>query len=226
MSERHGIGLYGGTFNPIHVAHLTVAQEIWLHCRLQRVIFIPSYNPPIKREGIVSFADRVAMIKLAIGDSSHLEISEVETRRQGPSYTLLTLMDMQAQFPGSELFFIAGIDTFLDLPNWHLPEQIVSTTSFIVTTRPPWRAPDLLKSPFIQTPEEVLEGFEGASHTSIELPVRGGKSLILCKVTPLEIASSTIRELTRLGKDTTHLLHHDVHTYINVKGLYKSTSLT
>ncbi len=197
-----------------------------MHCRLQRVIFIPSYNPPIKREGIVSFADRVAMIKLAIGDSSHLEISEVETRRQGPSYTLLTLMDMQAQFPGSELFFIAGIDTFLDLPNWHLPEQIVSTTSFIVTTRPPWRAPDLLKSPFIQTPEEVLEGFEGASHTSIELPVRGGKSLILCKVTPLEIASSTIRELTRLGKDTTHLLHHDVHTYINVKGLYKSTSLT
>ncbi|KJU82923.1 putative nicotinate-nucleotide adenylyltransferase [Candidatus Magnetobacterium bavaricum] len=226
MSVRDGIGLYGGTFNPIHVAHLMVAQEIWSHCRLRRVVFIPSYNPPVKREGIVSFEDRVAMIEMAIGGSPHLQLSEVEAKRQGPSYTLLTLMEMRRQFPDSELFFIAGIDTFLDIPNWYLPQQILSATSFIVTPRPPWHVTDLLQSPFVEVPVGGLEGFEGTDHRAsesptIELPVRGGNRLILCKVTPLEVSSSTIRELIRLGKDTSRLLHHDVYSYISSRGLYK-----
>ncbi|MBF0537467.1 MAG: nicotinate (nicotinamide) nucleotide adenylyltransferase [Nitrospirae bacterium] len=227
MIKGRGIGLYGGTFNPIHAAHLMVAQEIWSYCRLERVVFIPSYNPPLKRDGIASFEDRVAMIKMAIAGNPHLQISEVEANIEGPSYTLLTLMELKRQFPGSELFFIAGIDTFLDLPNWHLPERIVSATNFIVTTRPPWHLANLLRSPFVEASRDVLEGFEG---TSIELPIRGGNRLILCKVTPLAISSSTIRELIRIGsdslltvagQDTTHLLHQDVRSYISAKGLYR-----
>ncbi|MBF0344938.1 MAG: nicotinate (nicotinamide) nucleotide adenylyltransferase [Nitrospirae bacterium] len=220
MVERSRIGLYGGTFNPIHIAHLRVAQEIWSLCRLDKVVFVPSYNPPLKREGIVSFDDRVEMIRMAIEDNPRFLLSNAESKREGPSYTLLTLKDMKRQFYDSVLFFIIGIDAFLDLPNWHMPEKIVAATNLIVTTRPPWQLTNVLQSPFIETSEVELTS-EDNDASSIELPLKGSNRLTLCRVTPLAISSTTIRELTRRGESIKYLLPENVESYIINKGLYK-----
>ena len=114
------IGLLGGSFNPVHNAHLRIADGAKLACGLERVIFIPAADPPHKiLVGDVSFAQRAQMVRLAIAGRADFELSSLEEERGGKSYSIDTIAEFRNQRPDSEIYFIIGGDSFLDIGTWH-----------------------------------------------------------------------------------------------------------
>ena len=127
------IGLMGGTFNPVHRAHLRIAEEALVACRLDRVLFIPAADPPHKPlAGEVSFAARCEMVRLAISGNSKFELSEIEGEREGKSYSIDTIGFFRKQCPDDQLFFIIGSDSFFEFGLWHRYAEIFRLCSLIV----------------------------------------------------------------------------------------------
>jgi nicotinate-nucleotide adenylyltransferase len=130
-------GIMGGTFDPIHYGHLFAAEAARNALSLERVIFVPSGNPPHKRyNSMASAEDRYAMTELAIRGNSSFEISKIETGRIGASYTVDTLSSFSASNPDTDFFLITGIDAALDIPNWYQPRKILSLCTVVVVARP------------------------------------------------------------------------------------------
>src|SRR5512139_4006363 len=142
------IGLFGGTFDPIHLGHLRAAAEVRRKAGLERVLFIPSYLPPHKASGAVaSAADRLRMVELVCRRRSGFEASGIEVAAREKSYSILTLRKVRAQAPRARLFFILGVDAFLDIRTWHQYRRVLKECLFIVTGRPGFdldRARDVL----------------------------------------------------------------------------------
>jgi nicotinate-nucleotide adenylyltransferase len=131
------IGLFGGSFDPPHNGHLTIAQSFYTELALDRVIFIPAYiAPQKKRRAYASDADRLNMLGLALADHPYFSISDIELQRQGISYTLDTITYFQQQFPAARLFLLIGGDSFLDFHNWHQPDEILKRVQVVVAARP------------------------------------------------------------------------------------------
>ena len=131
------IGLFGGTFDPPHRGHLFAASLAMRRLGLERVILIPSGHPPHKPRGGISHSrDRLAMTRLAIRNQEGLEVSPVETRRRGTSYTIFTARAMRKRFPGREMYFIVGADTARDLPTWKRYRELFRLVRFAVIARP------------------------------------------------------------------------------------------
>ena len=138
------IGLFGGTFNPIHRGHLQVARDVLHRYRLTTVQFIPSAQPPHKIEGILApAADRYAMACNALADEPALKVSDIEIRRSGPSFTIDTLRRFMAeQHVETHIFFMVGLDAFLEIHTWKSYRQLFDLAAFIVMTRPQVAKPD------------------------------------------------------------------------------------
>ncbi|MBU1871879.1 MAG: nicotinate-nucleotide adenylyltransferase [Candidatus Omnitrophica bacterium] len=131
------IGIFGGTFNPIHLGHLILAEEVRQKVGLQKLVFVPTNLPPHKENGtIVSAADRLKMLKLAIRGNSCFSVSDLEIKRGGRSYTIDTLKQFRRIYKGDELYFIIGSDLFKYLNEWKDLKEIISLVKFIVATRP------------------------------------------------------------------------------------------
>lgn len=132
------IGVLGGTFNPIHIGHLAIAQMALETMRLQKVIFVPANSPPHKNDSNIAPAkDRFQMVKLAIKGNPFLKISDFEIKKEGKSYTIDTLWHFRRIFPrDTQLFFIIGGDTLPQLKNWRYIEDILKIAIFIVVNRP------------------------------------------------------------------------------------------
>jgi len=131
------IGIFGGTFDPVHLGHLLLAEQCREQGRLDRVKFVPAAAPPHKLEKQVTpFAQRVEMLALAIAGHPAFEIDELEKDRSGPSFTADTLAELQQRNPGAELCLVIGADTLADLPNWHRPDLVVERASLLVAARP------------------------------------------------------------------------------------------
>ena len=114
------IGILGGTFNPIHLAHLNIAAAVRDRFTLDRIIFIPAAIPPHKElDGAIDYADRRAMVALAIAGEPAFTVSDIEERRGGWSYSVYTLAELQALHPDDELYFIIGSDSFLEIASWY-----------------------------------------------------------------------------------------------------------
>ena len=200
MKER--IGLMGGTFDPIHLAHLHIAEEAREAFELDRVLFIPAAQPPHKQgKKIASAAQRIAMVKMAIAGNPHFEVSLMEMERQGPSYSWLTVQELRAKHPEWELYFITGSDSINDLPTWNHPKDLVGACHFIGTTRP--------EVPF---QEEMLLEFFGAELRShiheLQVPL-------------MEISSTVIRQRLAAGRSIHYLVPEVVADYIEKEGLYQ-----
>ena len=130
-------GLMGGSFNPIHHAHLRIAEEAQRACRLERVIFIPAADPPHKTlAGDVPFEQRCRMVQLAIAGKPGFEISTIEGLRSGKSYSIDTIRILRGLYPQDELFFIIGGDSFLEIGTWHRYADIFRSCNLIVVERP------------------------------------------------------------------------------------------
>jgi nicotinate-nucleotide adenylyltransferase len=137
VSNPQRIGVFGGTFDPVHNAHCDIARAALESARLDRVIFVVAARPPHKSEGACASADdRYAMACAAVRNVARLEVSRVELDRDGPSYTVDTLREIHRDHPEASLFLIIGYDSLLDLPKWKDPAAIVEQARLLVVPRP------------------------------------------------------------------------------------------
>jgi nicotinate-nucleotide adenylyltransferase len=209
------LGLLGGTFNPIHLAHLRIAEEACEAGGLDQIVFIPAADPPHKQlVRDVSFDQRAWMVQQAIAANPRFGFSDIEMRRSGKSYTVHTLQILQQERPDDELYFIIGSDSFLDLGLWHRYEKLFNLASLIVIERPG----KIILNPLQQLPESVRSDF--LLERSDLLRHRSGTTICFCQGVHLDIASSRLRELLADGRSIRYLVPPVVEEYIAQKGLY------
>jgi nicotinate-nucleotide adenylyltransferase len=151
------LGIFGGSFDPVHFGHLILAEQCREQAQLDRVLFIPSARPPHKADhGLTPFHQRVEMLTLAISGNPAFQIDELENARPGPSYTALTLEELKARDPQADLWLILGGDSIVDLPLWHQPRRILELAGLLVVPRPGWRMPDNLHESLCLAPDFPL----------------------------------------------------------------------
>lgn len=222
---RPRIGLFGGTFNPIHRGHVQVAKDVLHRYRLTAVQFIPSALPPHKKnEGILApAADRYAMACRALENEPALRVSDIEVRRSGPSYTIDTLRRFMAEQPHeTHIFFIVGMDAFLEIHTWKSYRKLFDLATFIVMTRPRALTPDqdLIKLALQFVRKRISDAYE-PSVEGDHLVHPQKQAIHLSQVTPMDISSSCIRERIHKGQPIGQWVAPAVEAYIESKGLYR-----
>lgn len=218
------IGLFGGTFDPIHFGHLRAALEVKDGFGLDRVFLIPAAIPPHKaREGVAPAVDRLHMIQLAVAGEPGLTPSDVEIRREGPSYTIDTVRHFYREYTDTaEVSLIMGLDAFLEIDTWKSFRELLSLVAVIVITRPDGRGPKA------DCGAEALAGFlrdrvskeVAGSGSPLRFSGTGIRGVSLFIVTALDISSSRIRGLVHAGRSIRFLAPAAVCDCIQTKGLY------
>ncbi|MFY9943741.1 MAG: nicotinate-nucleotide adenylyltransferase [Desulfobacterales bacterium] len=219
------IGLFGGTFNPIHLGHLRSAQEVLEAFHLQRILLIPSSFPPHKQPDVLaSAADRLAMIRLATLAHTGFSVSNVETKRQGPSYTIDTVKFFKGELPSdTRLFLVVGLDAFLEIDLWKACRDLFVLTPFIVMIRPEAAVGTRMQT--FKRVEALLQGAISPSYAFRPAPDRieaaDFQPVYFMDVTPLHISSTRIRAVLRQGRSIRYLVPERVEAYIKRRGLYQ-----
>jgi nicotinate-nucleotide adenylyltransferase len=202
MSDARRIGMMGGTFDPIHLGHLAVAEEAREALGLERVLFVPAGQPPHKLPGSVSdVRDRVAMVQLAIADNPAFELSAIEVERKGPSFTVDTVEALAAAHPGTMLHLILSAETFAELPSWHEPDRLFEAARMAVVPREGYPAPD---------PAWVDRAFPGRED---RVDYLGGPRIGL--------SSTALRGRVAAGRSIRYLVPPAVEAYIVEHQLYR-----
>ncbi len=214
------IGVFGGTFNPIHYGHLRAAEEVKEALSFDKVLFVPSGTPPLKTEALADALSRFQMVRLAITGNRAFEVLDIECRKPQKSYTVETLEALLKIYGDAELFFVLGIDAFLDIPNWWMPDKLISLVNFAVMARPGCRFVDLLASPYIDAGRQNLERLEKDNSELSRLKLKSLREACLVKITPMEISSSDVRRFIREGRSIKYLLPEDVESFIISHKLY------
>ncbi len=206
------IGVFGGTFDPIHYGHLRTAFEMLQALCFDEIRFIPCGDPPHRGTTFADAALRFRMVDAAIAGQEGFVSDERELRRDGPSYSIDTLVDLRAEFPTRSLGLILGMDAFLGLPNWHRWDEILGVAHVVVAHRPGWKAPDMgpLGVLISEHGTHRVEDLHDATHGRIHIHA----------VTQLEIASTEIRELVAAGRDPRFLMPDAVRDVIEETGIY------
>lgn len=213
------LGIFGGTFNPIHFGHLRAAEEVRYGCNLDKIIFMPSGCPPLKSAELPEAIHRDAMTRLATGSNVNFLVSDLEMRQKVKSYTVTTVETLRKLYAGDELFFIMGLDAFLDLPHWREPERLVSSIDFIIVTRPGFEMQELMISPYIEdTGVKPQAAMTAAGRISLHL--KGGRNAQVVSISAFEVSSTSIRRLVREGKSIKYLVPEAVEQYIHSHHLY------
>jgi nicotinate-nucleotide adenylyltransferase len=215
---RKRIGLYGGTFNPVHRGHVKAAEDVRTAFRLDTVLFIPSYIPPHKESaGIASAADRFRMVELACRGHKSFVPSPVEVEARETSYSIVTLTKIKELNPGAWIFFIVGADAFLEIETWREHERVLAECLFIVTGRPGFdleSAADVLGGRFRERVHRIPEG--GAADES----VFSRFGIFLLPIKALDISATDIRNRVRRGESLEGLVPDAVAAYIREHQLY------
>lgn len=197
------LGIMGGTFDPIHFGHLLVAHEAGWRLGLDKVLFIPTGDPPHKRDRKVTPAiNRYEMVRLATEHNPLFEVSDIEVKRDGYSYTVATLEALHQLYPpDTQFYFITGVDAAADILNWQQPERIFQLSRLVVAERPGYILPR----------ERLQAGLPG-----INLDER----LIELDVPMFEVASNELRTRISQGHPVRYLVPTKVVEYINREKLY------
>ncbi len=214
------IGIFGGTFNPIHYGHLRSAEEIRTMFDLEKIFFIPSGNPPLKIKDLAEAKHRYNMVRMAVRGNPYFEVLDIECVRPGKSYTVNTLELLLNKYADVDFYFMVGIDAFLDIPNWREPERIMSLTNFIVLSRPGNNFEDLLGSPYLNIKKTGLADLDRSGRVSCRTVLPNTKKVFLAKVTPIGISSTDIRKSVKKGASIKYMLPENVESYIISKSLY------
>ncbi|MDR1471069.1 MAG: nicotinate-nucleotide adenylyltransferase [Synergistaceae bacterium] len=198
--RRRKIGVMGGTFDPIHYGHLFAAEKARHALSLDRVIFVPAGAPPHKRYDVMAPAeDRYAMTLLAVNDNEAFDVSRIEIDRGGRSYTADTLEEMERIYADADFFFIVGVDTALDIPNWYRPDKIFSLCTVVAVARP-----GFLRDKIVELTPETRE------------------SLVVVDSTLMDVSATEIRNRVRDGLSANHLTPEAVCEYMRKKRLYSN----
>lgn len=197
------IGVLGGTFDPIHIGHLVVADEVTASIGLAGVLFVPAGKPWLKANNTISATEhRLKMVRLAIADKPNFSLSTLEIERAGPTYTVDTIRELGEKYSKSvELFFILGWDNLEDLPRWHQPELLISMCLIVAVPRVGYPVPDLASL------DEAIPGLS--------------QRVIMLDKPEIDISASVIRERVRKGLPISHLVPQEVEKYIGEQGLYR-----
>jgi nicotinate-nucleotide adenylyltransferase len=193
------IGVFGGTFDPPHVGHLLVASHVCETLGLERMVFVPSSVSPHKRTGAhTPPEDRLAMVRLAVAGASQMEVSDLEVRRGGVSFTIDTLRVLHAGHPHDTLALLIGMDNVADFGSWKEPDGILDIARVVVMTRPGYRIP--------------------------ERENRYVRRMEMCDVPEVEIASRDIRRRVREGRSVRWMVTPEVEHYIRQHGFYLTSA--
>lgn len=199
------IGVFGGSFDPVHVGHLVLADQCREQLNLDEVRFVPAYVSPLKQHAApISSEHRVAMLRLAIQGNCNFSVDTRELEREGVSYTVDTLLSMREEFPEAELFLLMGADSVQDLPKWKSPERILELAAIGAITRGGVGEPDWTIVEQFVGPERLLQ-----VRQRIDTP-------------SLEISSSDLRQRIADGRSVRYLLPELVERYVNEHDLYRS----
>ncbi|HOX54195.1 MAG: nicotinate-nucleotide adenylyltransferase [Candidatus Omnitrophica bacterium] len=187
------IGVFGGTFDPIHNGHITIAEEVFKELSLDKIIFVPAHIPPHKLHAkIASAQDRYNMVKLAVGYNDNFEVSDIEINREGPSYSIDTIKELKENIgTDSEFYFLIGSDSIAELKYWKDFNSLLKIVKFVVVNRPRY-------------------SFEGMPKGALRIQLRG-----------IDISSSKIRNRIREKEPIDSLVPEKVKEYIIKKRLYK-----
>ncbi|UCE17645.1 MAG: nicotinate-nucleotide adenylyltransferase [Gemmatimonadota bacterium] len=196
------IGIFGGTFNPPHLGHLIVAEEVRQQCSLHKIVFMPSARPPHKvHSPLIDSQHRFIMTQLAVRDNPNFEISDMEMKRHGKSYTIDTLKEFRNTYGShADIFFIMGGDSIFEIDTWKKPEELLGLCHVIVTTRP---------------------GFD-----LTRVNDRFGDRIIFVDVLNIDISSTDIRRRVREGRSILYLVPKGVEEYIRDEKLYLTENVT
>ncbi len=199
------IGVFGGTFDPVHLGHLVIAEQCREQAKLDEVWFLPSARPPHKaRPDLTPFERRADMIQLAIAGHAQFRVSDIEKDRPGPSYTADTLAELRRQRPEVDWHLILGSDCLPDLAHWHEPLRVVAQAKLAVVARPGWP---------VWSAEQLQNSLRLADDQRLHLQV--------VSVPLIEIASRDLRRRVAEGRSVRYMVPAAVAAYIADKGLYK-----
>lgn len=206
------LGLFGGTFDPIHFGHLRTAFELLQVLSLGELRFVPAGNPPHRDVPLVAAELRLAMVRAAIATQPGFTVDDREVRRVGPSYTVTTLGELRAETPQRPLVLVVGMDAFLGLPTWHQWRDILQLAHLGVAHRPGWRAPTS------GTLGELLQ--ERGTDRVADLHEAPAGRIFVHPVTQLEISSTDLRNIILSGRDPRYLVPDAVRDIIRESGCY------
>ena len=204
-ASKQRIAVFGGTFDPVHLGHLIVAEQCREQAGLDQVWFVPAARPPHKRErALTPFGQRVEMLALAVAGHSAFVVSEIEKDRPGPSYTADTLTEIAAQHSELELSFVLGSDSLPDLPLWHEPLRILELARLLVVARPGWPMRPL---------EQIMAELN---------PDRRELRSQIVQVPLIDLSSRELRRRVAEGRSIRYLVPRAVEIYIREKQLYRT----
>lgn len=199
MSSSSRVGIFGGTFDPIHKAHLEVARQAVIQMDLDKIILVPSKHPPHKNEkGITGAELRYEMVKLAVEDKRNMEVSSVEIERTGPSYTVDTLKEMDEIY--DEIMFVVGADNLINIKTWKKPEELLEMCPFVVAPR------------------------GGVLEEDFQDEIFRGKDLRFLDMSEISLSSTEVRERFAEGQSVDGLVPEEVIEFIVEKDLYRVVS--
>jgi nicotinate-nucleotide adenylyltransferase len=203
MSEPAGIGVFGGTFDPIHIGHLAAAEDARAQLGLEKIWFVPNNVPPHKRDQVVTETeDRVHMVELAIADNPRFELCTIEIERPGPSYTLDTLRLLRERLGGDvRLIFLTGCDSLPSLHTWHEPDALLAEFELVFLARPTDEPIDWDRL------EERFPAIRGQTRT-IHIPL-------------LQISAQELRRRVRAGLPIRYYVMPAVEAYVRSRDLYR-----
>ena len=198
------IGIFGGTFNPIHLGHIRLGQLVLEEIKLDKILFIPDNTPPHKsNKELASGTDRLEMINISLKDHKNMESSDIELKREGKSYTYETLLELKKQNPNDELFLLTGADMFLTLDKWREPKTIFKTTNIIGVPR-------------VDSDFEKMEAYA----ENVIKPM--GARIFMLSKTVFDTASSTyVRDNIDDYQKIRDMITPEVYGYITEKNLYR-----
>lgn len=209
-------GIFGGTFDPVHVGHLRTAFEVFEGLGLAELRFIPCGLPPHRPPPVAPAELRLAMLRSAIAGLEGFVVDDRECRRPGPSWSVDTLASLRSEFPERPLALILGADAFLGLPTWHRWEELVELAHLVVVHRPGWELP--ADGPALALLASRRTGDAG------ELRRTPAGRIVVQEVTPLDVASSAIRALIAAGGDPRFLVPDEVRRLIIESDCYRAGS--
>ncbi len=199
------LGLFGGTFDPIHLGHLILADQCREECRLDRVWMVVAGSPPHKPGGRTAVGHRLEMVRIAIAGNSALVVSDIETRRPGPHYSVDTLEAVRREHPDDDLYFLIGADSLKDLPAWREPSRIAQLATIVVVNRP---------------------GIEEVDESALPDFGQAARALRSVTIPPIGIASSDLRLRLAEGRSIRYMVPRGVEAYIDAQALYRGERVT
>jgi len=206
------IGVFGGTFDPVHNGHCRIGLELCQQLGLDELRFVPCRQPPHRPMPVASDEQRLAMLQLAIAGQSDFVVDERELRRDGPSYMVDTLASIRAEEPDTPLCLVLGGDAFASLMGWHRWRQLIDLAHLVIAHRP---------GTALLFEGELLTLYQRCQVNDIAaLHARTAGHILLCPVTQLDISSTLIREQQMSGASARYLLPDDVWVYMQQQRLY------